>query len=413
MQHTATYQPVASRRVSLNRVTSLVLWLMIFAGGFVLIEPSPYEVGFAALCLVLLVKGLRFPRMIILPFCLLMLWISGGVLSAAANSTTETSAILYVVISAFLAVSTVVIAALVSEAPEHNLRTIRTAYIAAALCASALGVIGYFNLIPGTWDLFTLFGRAKGPFKDPNVFGPFLIFPALVLFGDILYGSTKKILFSSVLLTVLLAGLLLSFSRGAWGHFVFSAGLMAMMLFLKSHSNKLRLRIILGGMFGLFAGAIIIAGLLSIPAVSELFLVRADLNQSYDTGESGRFANQAKGIQELLKRPFGLGPHGFADRFPEMPHNVYINAFSAYGWLGGFSYFAFVVMTWLIGFRYALFRTPWQNIHIAAFATFAGVSIEGLVIDTDHWRHFFLLAGIVWGLSAATSRSLSGKSVSG
>jgi len=26
------------------------------------------------------------------------------------------------------------------------------------------------------------------------------------------------------------------------------------------------------------------------------------------------------------------------------------------------------------------------------------------VIDTDHWRHFFLLLGMIWGLAAATFR---------
>jgi hypothetical protein len=26
---------------------------------------------------------------------------------------------------------------------------------------------------------------------------------------------------------------------------------------------------------------------------------------------------------------------------------------------------------------------------------------EGFIIDTDHWRHFFLILGIIWGLAAA------------
>jgi hypothetical protein len=26
------------------------------------------------------------------------------------------------------------------------------------------------------------------------------------------------------------------------------------------------------------------------------------------------------------------------------------------------------------------------------------------VIDTDHWRHYFLLVGLVWGLFVATER---------
>jgi hypothetical protein len=31
---------------------------------------------------------------------------------------------------------------------------------------------------------------------------------------------------------------------------------------------------------------------------------------------------------------------------------------------------------------------------------------EGFVIDTDHWRHFFLLLGLIWGLAAATIKLL-------
>jgi hypothetical protein len=35
-------------------------------------------------------------------------------------------------------------------------------------------------------------------------------------------------------------------------------------------------------------------------------------------------------------------------------------------------------------------------------ATLVGAVAEGFVIDTDHWRHFFLLLGMIWGLSIAT-----------
>jgi hypothetical protein len=55
-----------------------------------------------------------------------------------------------------------------------------------------------------------------------------------------------------------------------------------------------------------------------------------------------------------------------------------------------------------MGLRAALLRTPWQNYLIAAYAAFLGEAFEGLIVDTDHWRHFFLLLGLVWGLTAAT-----------
>ena len=47
------------------------------------------------------------------------------------------------------------------------------------MIAATLGVAGYFNLVPGGHDLLTLYGRARGTFKDPNVLGAFLILPAL------------------------------------------------------------------------------------------------------------------------------------------------------------------------------------------------------------------------------------------
>ena len=58
----------------------------------------------------------------------------------------------------------------------------------------------------------------------------------------------------------------------------------------------------------------------------------------------------------------------------------------------------------MVGLRTALVRTPWQPYPITAFAAFLGEVAEGFVIDTDHWRHFFLLLGMIWGLAAATFR---------
>jgi len=85
-------------------------------------------------------------------------------------------------------------------------------------------------------------------------------------------------------------------------------------------------------------------------------------------------------------------------------HNVYLQAFLVYGWAGAMAYLLLLVASLFVGFRASLMRTPWQPYLIAAFATFVGEVAEGFVIDTDHWRHFYLLLGMIWGLSAATMR---------
>ena len=65
------------------------------------------------------------------------------------------------------------------------------------------------------------------------------------------------------------------------------------------------------------------------------------------------------------------------------------------------TYLTLLAATIWTALRSVFVRTPWQPYLICAFATFIGEVIEGFVIDTDHWRHFFLLLGMIWGLAAA------------
>jgi len=79
-----------------------------------------------------------------------------------------------------------------------------------------------------------------------------------------------------------------------------------------------------------------------------------------------------------------------------------MQAFLVYGWIGGAAYLALVIVTLAIGFRAALVPAPWQAYLIAGYAAFVGEAVEGFIVDTDHWRHFFLVLGLVWGLTAAS-----------
>ena len=44
-------------------------------------------------------------------------------------------------------------------------------------------------------------------------------------------------------------------------------------------------------------------------------------------------------------------------------------------------------------------------------AAFIGMALEGLVIDFDHWRHFFLLMGMIWGVALGTQTPRSMRSL--
>jgi len=45
-------------------------------------------------------------------------------------------------------------------------------------------------------------------------------------------------------------------------------------------------------------------------------------------------------------------------------------------------------------------RTPFQRVFIAIYATFAAEVGESAIVDVQHWRHFYLLIGLLWGLMA-------------
>jgi len=174
------------------------------------------------------------------------------------------------------------------------------------------------------------------------------------------------------------------------------------MTFVLSPSPALRNRILVSALAGAFILAAIIAVALSLPEIQKIFVLRASLSQSYDVGATGRFGNQLASIPLLLTQPGGMSPRHFALIFGQDPHNVYINAFASYGWLGGISFITMTAMTVWAGWRAMIARTPWQHHAIAVFCPLLSTLIQAMQIDIDHWRHFYLLLGLNWGLMAAS-----------
>jgi O-antigen ligase len=199
---------------------------------------------------------------------------------------------------------------------------------------------------------------------------------------------------------IILFALLLAFSRAAWAHFVLSAGLAVLFLLILSPSTRLRMRVIVMSIIGAAALGVGFVVILSIPSVSKTFLARLSL-QSYDVGPGGRFTNQLQSLPMIFDNPLGLGPFQYGMRFDVDTHNVYLNAFFSYGWLGWASLVMLILLTWLFGLRALMRPSPFQRPLGALMAVFMGLSMMSFVIDSDHWRHFFLILGCVWGFIAA------------
>jgi hypothetical protein len=392
--------PVAQTVPFTERLLLLVLFVTVLASAVAFIEPSPHDAMIGVLAVAAVVAGVRFDRTLVLPLLFLLMWNVSGLMSVT-NVLSEEKTAQYAITSVYLAIAAMLFACIFARNTMPRLTMLWVAYTMSAMIAAFAGICGYFHLFPGA-DAFTLYGRAMGTFKDPNVYGPFLIWPALITIDRLL---TRRIgVIDLAALAVIMFGLLLSFSRGAWFHFVLSALVSVGLAFLTAPSREVRLRIITLAAVSLGALTVVLVILLSFSSIGRMFQERAHLIQSYDVGQGGRFRLQELAVTAVLNFPNGLGPFEFARINGLQQHNVYLQAFLVYGWTGGMSYVLLLLTTMYVGLRTAMVRTPWQPYLITALGAFVGEVAEGFIIDTDHWRHFFLLLGMVWGLAAATFR---------
>lgn len=384
------------RGLPTRSASTAFLWVSIFLGGFVFFEPAPYELVLAALIPAWLLTGLAIPRTIGPLIFLMLVFIAGGVLAATQARDFSTQPIYYAV-TAFLAFSSCFFAALIAEEPAR-LDTIVSAWIASALVTTVLGIAGYFGL---TGELFTKFDRATGGFQDPNVFGPFLILPFVVLVRRALTAPFAKALASGGLALVLFVGIFLSFSRAAWGLTFIAVLMTGALLFLSERSAKARARFLGLASLGTVAIIGLTVAVLSLPAVSDLFQDRAQIVHDYDAGHLGRFQRYAVGFQMMLEHPLGLGAIEFGRQFGEDEHNIWLKTLTTYGWIGFTAFLTLTGWTLIRAFPLLFREGPLQAVTQIAFIVFLGHIIIATVIDIDHWRHVFLLLGILWGAIAA------------
>lgn len=382
-------------------ISSAAVFVGIFLSGFVISEPAPYELYMAGLIAIWALFGLRVSRAA-MPLLVLLVTMNIGGMMAMTQMADLANTPLYLSVSLFLAFTAVFFASVTAVQPSLY-RLIFFAYVVSAVITSLLGIAGYFHAFPGA-EMFTKYDRAAGAFQDPNVFGPFLVLPGIYLLYLLLTGPVSRMPLLAVPLLIITAGIFFSFSRGAWGMFAVSAVLLTGCLFLQSASGKFRLRVVVMSIAAVALLVIAMMVILQLPGVSEMFSSRAQLEQSYDTARLGRFARYTIGFQMALEHPFGIGPLVFGTIFGEDTHDIWLKTLMDYGWLGFVSFLTLVAWTISAGFRILLRDRPWQPYLLCAYVAFIGNIGLGTFIDIDHWRHVYLLLGLIWGAIALEYR---------
>ena len=391
------------RTVSAEALGDALLFLTVASSSIVMFEPAPYDLLLSIHAVIAFAMGLALPRAMAPLVVLILLFNIGGILSVTQVEwwvgPDHGNPLMFVAISLMLMLHAIFFAATCADRP-HRLALIMKATMVAAVIAAVLGVAGYGLKI----EALMRFGRAKGAFKDPNVYGPFLVLPLIWLTRSVMTEPVSRHLGKVFWILVILAGVFLSMSRAAWGLAAGCLVFLGFVLFVDERTARGRMRLILIGLGGLVMVALLLAVALSFEEVRELFGERAKLVQSYDGARLGRFARHWLGFLWATELPLGLGPYQFGHHFPEDPHNVFLKSLMVYGWLGFLAYTLLAFWTLAKLFPAMFLPRPWKPMAQVVWVVLAGHQVMSWIIDSDHWRHFFLLWGLAWAIIVLEAR---------
>lgn len=358
-------------------------------------QPAPTDVVFGVLMMVALVTG-RFSlrRLTAGPVLLAGAFLAFNLVSMI-DVVDGLRAVQFLGITIYVLIFALWLASTVTESSVA--RRITRWYVVGAVISALLSTLALVVPFPGH-ALFTRIGRAEGLFKDPNVFGPFLVPGALILLEEILMPrlfswrrSTKVLAF-----LILTLGVLFSYSRAAWLNLAAGLAVMVVVFSFRRGAGRQAAR----------AVALVLVACVALGAAvsftgSLSFLEQRAHVQSYD---NSRFGAQSESIKWATRYPFGIGPGQFERHAHISTHSMYARALAEEGVPGLLSLLALMLGTLYWAGRNAILGRDTCGIGSAALlGSWVGALLNGLFVDTLHWRHLWLLAALIWAGSARRS----------
>lgn len=371
---------------------NLVFLIAILAMNYTLMRPSPVDLLFIGSFLItafhlMLFKTKLVTRRAVHLILLLGAWAISYFIASLPHIGEEFVA--FELLAKTFAISIGVIGGVVSMSwTRGHFETFMKVYIASCVVASLLGTAGFLIQHPLlTWD-----GRAKGLIDDPNMYGSFLI-PSLIFCAYLIPRARagKWVLLGAM--GIVLLGILLSFSRIA-----VVAALLCMFafVFFQNRRSPRRLIMIVGG---LLVGGLVLFIIASLTSAdfTEKLLDRLTFAKAYDLGEDGRYGRYLQVLPMILQDPIGLGVIQLEKIFPEPIHNIWLSSFVNYGWGGGVAWVTLAVGSVVVSIRN--YRRTQDPIVIVLLWSLIGIVLCASLHEGEHWRHMWLLFGLVWGLN--------------
>lgn len=383
------------------RLGLMLLWLVVSISSIVFIEPAPFDILIMALLAGFFLTGLRVPHEVNVAILLLGLFLLGNIV-AGVLSPDPATAIKPVMIRFFMVSTWVLFVSVIVARPVSVMEVVWHGYLTAASLAAVWGALEYLGFLPESLGEAGM--RAKGPFKDPNVYAPFLVPPTVYLAGKLSQVSGRTFVLYLALFFALVLGLLLGFSRGAWLNTALALPLFVVLSVMTAPSPRYRMRLLMLVGTLLVLSTMVVIWAVSQDVIGERFADRAVLVKEYDTEEDGRFDTQQEVLAEVGTNPVGIGPGRSSDVFGQEPHNIYLHVLVEAGWLGAFGFYGFIALTFVSSLPMLRERWALQTDFFVVFSCTLGTLAQSFFIDSTHWRHLYLLLAMLWGMIVAARR---------
>jgi O-antigen ligase len=369
----------------------------VFLIAAVRVEPAPSDLVFAVVIAVAFATWRFDLQRVPLGITLLVSAFLALNLIASIEVIDPARAVTFFAITLYLGVLGLWLAGYVRSV--RRARLVIGAYLAAAGLSAALACLALLTPFPGS-EFFVTGPRAQGLFKDPNVFGPFLVPAALVLMEEAVGPRLLRLRLATKLglLSIISLGVLFSFSRAAWLNFAVGTIVLLFVLALRRGGARKAMSLLA---VTLAAGGALFA--VTAATSSLAFLEQRAAVQVYDTQ---RFGAQLSGVELASEHPLGVGPGQFERMSEISAHSTYVRALAEEGVLGLLVVLALMLLTLGFAARNAANGVNCYGIGSAAlFAAWCGLLANSLFVDTLHWRHLWLIAALIWAATALRVRN--------
>lgn len=386
-------------------VTALAVWnerAAIFLAGallaFVRIQPAPTDAVFLLVIVVAAARGrLTLTRVPQAVAAFLGAYLALNIL-AATQAVAFAHSLLFAFTTFYLAVLACWLTGWLTS--RERTRLFIRSYLTAAGFSAALGIAALYLPVPGRSKLVYDNTRALALFKDPNVLGSFLVLGALILAEELLRPGLlrAKRRWKAALFLLLSLGVVMSYSRAAWGSLLIGLVVIAVVYALRRGGSRKALKLL---------GAMLLMGVVALVVLSATgklkFLESRAHTQGYD---SQRFGAQDFALKLAAHHRLGIGPGQFESYSQISVHETYLRALAEIGVAGLVLIAAVLLATLVLAARNAVRGIDTYGVGSAALlAAWCGLVGSGFVIDTLHWRHLWLTAALIWAGSARYTES--------